>query len=392
MMKFHSDMVAPAWPRDLADWQAALAGYGVKRISSREIAAACPLCGMGRDRLHIRQERGRVIGGCRQCTDGRGAEGQRRWTEICRVLFPARDRDRASDWPEPARDGAGARGRDASRAGRVSEHRPGPERRSSAIYGADGTAEKNAHGVTAGPYTRREEIGNRFAGRIWEAGGTAGPVLVYLAGRGAWPPDRPLPHSVRWLARDACRQFDLRGFPDDAAGAVIYAFGNPASGALAAVQLDALSEDGRLPARRWRRTHGAPKGAAFPALAPGADPGEALHVAEGPVDALAIATWRGRQAWAGGGTAGLLPLAPALANRDRPIVIEADGDGPGWRDAMALQDAMIARNRTAHLESWPGCDPAEGLAADWEERAAILEYDGGMARAEAERRAWEAMQ
>lgn len=86
------------WERPLADWRVALASYGVRRVSRREIASACPLCG-GRDRLHIRETAGgRVIGGCRQCTDGK-PDGRRRWYRIAVELFGRAET--ARPWPRP---------------------------------------------------------------------------------------------------------------------------------------------------------------------------------------------------------------------------------------------------------------------------------------------------
>ncbi len=250
---------------------------------------------------------------------------------------------------------------------------------------------------------RAPGVSEALPARIWAAASAnlhlAAPVRRYLAGRGAWPPDRALPPAVRWLPRDAAARLDesLAAGPDarrvvrlprDAAGTVVYAFARVSTGDLQAVQIDALTVEGSYPATRWRRTCGSSKHAVFPALAPKDDPGEALHIAEGPVDALAIATWRARAAWAAGGTSGLAALAPALAATGREIVIEADDDGPGRQAAEALQDALHHAGAVARLHYWPGCDPAEGLAAEWAERAAILEFDPALPRAEAEALAW----
>ena len=54
---------------------------------------------------------------------------------------------------------------------------------------------------------------------------------------------------------------------------------------------------------------------------------------------------------------------------------------PGRIDAKAI--AWIGQNKTALMqEVWPEHD-------DWQERAAIMEFDGGMARADAEAAAYQ---
>ena len=118
----------------------------------------------------------------------------------------------------------------------------------------------------------------------------------------------------------------------------------------------------------------------------------AIHVVEGAIDALAVATWRGQPSWATGGTSGMRnpALAAALAATGLPVVVEADGD-QGRADAATLQDAVLAAGAPARLEYWPDdCDPAEGLTAEWLEHAAVLEA-GGLPRDEAETAAWRSL-
>ena len=66
------------------------------------------------------------------------------------------------------------------------------------------------------------------------------------------------------------------------------------------------------------------------------------------------------------------------------ILIEADGDPAGRKAALeALEvfpDALLVDRATG--------DVADELAGDLAERAAIIEYDGGVGRAEAEAIAW----
>ena len=253
----------------------------------------------------------------------------------------------------------------------------------------------------------------RCAKLIWGAATQdPAPVRAYLASRGAWPPVDAwpacpgLPPAVRWLSRAAAERLNpalperLRvRLPDGAHGCAVYAYGPPGEGWLQAVQIEPLRADGGRapwPARKpggkptARQSRGPTRGTALPVKPPGADPVGPLHIAEGPVDALAIACWRGVRAWGAGGASGLAALAPALAATGRPVVIEADGDGPGRTVAATLLSDMRKAHATARIEWHHGSDPAEALAADWQERAAMFEADG-MTRAEAESAAWNAM-
>lgn len=118
---------------------------------------------------------------------------------------------------------------------------------------------------------------------------------------------------------------------------------------------------------------------------------DSIHVAAGPpVDALAIATWRQRQAVAAIGASDLVALAGELAAADRDIVIETADDGAGAGAAERLQAALHRRGVRARLIHWSGCSPADGLTDEWQERAAFAEADG-MDRPAADAAAWRAM-
>lgn len=341
---------------DTHDWLAWAKARNFKREGS-QWEGPCPACG-GENRFRVNRQ-GRVF--CRQCCpDGRNSDALRRITEAAGFTW------RNSEREEPRQPGP-AHSQRANRTTRPP--RSAPARRNT-------------------PSSAKTE-GNSLATRVWAATQPdPGSVAACLARRGAWPPGRPLPRAVRWLSRAVLEQHRFRDFPDDAAGAVAYAFASATTGDLVALQMDAMTGAGAYPASRWRRTCGSPKGAVFPSVDARDDFGGDLHIAEGPVDALAITAWRGRPAWAAGGTSGLAALAPALAATGRQAVIEADGDGPGRQAAEALQDALHRAGAVARLHYWPSCDPAEGLAAEWAERAAILEYDHHSPRAEAEVFAW----
>ena len=423
----------------LAAWRGA--GLGLRR-AGRELVGPCPACG-GSDRFRVLAS-GRFF--CRQCCpDGKaGADAMRRIVEAA-----------GFDWPEKPAQSTGERRTARSPVSGASDapKRPlgDPARFQADWQGDFRRPERHPAGQSRASAAREGEgEGDSAVAGLWRrAIPDPGPVAACLSARGAWPPGRPLPDSVRWIARARLPERVAAGLPEGAAGCAVYAYrtaglskpdiqasSRPASAPdPAGVQLEPLAEDGaRCP---WppRKPGGRPvarkaaagsqmRGAAFrvpgpaesaaqtPAHSAGerrtarspsagasdapkrplGDParsqgdGGALHVAEGPADALAIRTWRGVEAWASGGTNGVA-LADALAATGRAIVIEADGGGPGREAAADLAvalDKLGAENRIA----WALRDPAEDLAADWTERAAIVAEGAGLPRREAEALAW----
>ena len=232
-----------------------------------------------------------------------------------------------------------------------------------------------------------------YARSIWSATVRAGEVDAvrrYLARRWCWPPEIALPDCVRWLSVPAAR-IASRRLPGGAAGALVFRFDVDAQ-ALAAVQLEALASDGqRLTA--WpsssstreakRLTHGRLRGAYLQLPAPEA--AALLVLVEGPVDALA-ARWLhpGAVVWCCGGALRLDPgELPAGVNA---VLIEADADAVRRADEIGrgLQAAGVA----VRIGERGRGDVAEALAVriseHYDERAAVLEYDGERPRQEAE--------
>ena len=119
-----------------------------------------------------------------------------------------------------------------------------------------------------------------------------------------------------------------------------------------------------------------------------------LHLTAGPIDALAISTWRGRRAWAAGGTAGLRTpaLVRAIAESGREIVMEPPGDRAG-RAASADMVAKLQKLGIRVRMAWrpEGVGPTDALAEGWAERAAMLQYENGMDRRDTEAAAWQAL-
>ena len=309
-----------------------------------EFVGPCPLCG-GDDRFHVRDSGGLPAVGCRGCIDGQpDGERAKRFGELLRAVFPARAVTPVRFPP------------------RVPRTPPAPG---------------NGHEAARGA----------IAGRLWAAAVPADdtPARAYLAGRSVWPPDGigpGLPAPVRWLpcgavGRDVAA--DWYDVPEHTAGAIVYAFRQPGGATIRAIGLDALDGGGRQPGKRWRRTVGQKKGAAFAVGAVGGDP---LVIVEGEADALAM--WLGAEVWAAGG-GGAPALAPAILENGRRVVIEADPDGPGRDAALKLDKTLGGRAEI----SWNRCgDPADVWTETLGERAAIMEFDGGLSRNESEQRAW----
>ena len=225
--------------------------------------------------------------------------------------------------------------------------------------------------------------------KSWEASehATWTPAHDYLAGRMVWPPKGEgcpsLPPGVRWLDRAAGKALDkLREFPKDAAGVLVFAYRLP-GGDLAAVELEALLTDGTRPDPRWRRTYGPRTGAAFEAAAGG----RATVLCEGAVTALAARRLhQGCRVLACGGTSGLEAVAQHVQGR---LVLEVDGDKAGRTAALELAKRLRQAGRDVTLKINPqGMDPADVWESIVGERSAIMEFDGGMTRTEAERAAW----
>ena len=234
------------------------------------------------------------------------------------------------------------------------------------------------------------------AAAIWRAASNAdrdtAPARARLAGLGAWPPWQPLPPGVRFLSAEAAAA--ALALPGGATGAVVFAYtaGAGRDARIAALGMEALTGDGQPLAPSWRRFLLETAGGAFGV--PGPDgPGHPLHVTSGPIDALAISTWRGRRAWAAGGMAGLRApaLARAIAAIGRDIVMELPRDRAG-RAACANLVAGLQRLEVRVRIAWrpEGTGPADALAANWAERAAMLQYENGMDRRDAEAAAWNA--
>lgn len=329
-------MARPDWWPTADDWINAAERLRLKRSGS-ELVGPCPACN-GTDRFHVH------------------------WRGARRGVFACRH---GCDW-RPILEAAGfGRGGAAP-----------PELRNRPLP---------APARSRPPEPKTDPVKAERAAALWrQTQADPGAIGAYLAARGVWPPGEPLPDSVRWLPRSALTARRWReGPPASAAGAMACRF--DASGEIRAVSIEALTAAGERTDPRFRRTIGqrVDAGALFDA---GGD-GPAIVLAEGEVSALAC-RWLhpGERCFGAGGTAG---LAAANLPADKPVTVRCDGDGVGRKAAAVLQDAALARGASIRLAfALPGCDPAEEIAAEIDERAAILEFEGGMTREAAIHAAW----
>ena len=171
-----------------------------------------------------------------------------------------------------------------------------------------------------------------------------------------------------------------------------------------AVTLEAVTMSGARPAERWRRTVGNGAGRILEVAPPPGDgwpdaPPLVVAVVEGEADALALARLRlpGVLVRAAGGTSGMTGGAALVA--DLPAATAAclvsDGDRPGRAAVAKLHAALQDAGRTCYAAVLLGGDLDEvlrgaidgDLAERHGERAAVLEYDGGLPRPAATARA-----
>ena len=180
--------------------------------------------------------------------------------------------------------------------------------------------------------------------------------------------------------------------PRECAGAVVFRL-ESTLGELQAVQLEGLDGHGRrLRPQRFRRNFGPLTGALFRV---DVDRPAGVVVVEGPVDALAAAwLWPGLSAWATCGTAGLASLTASkiqTAGWQGPVKIISDPDAKGRTAAREAEAALNRAGWDVELTLRPNNagDVADELAGAIEEKAAIVEHDGGVSAAQAITVAWE---
>ena len=328
--------------RSFADVERALLGRPGWRREGRALRGPCPILGVGRDRCWFQPgAAGGIAAGCRGCGDGRG-------------------------------------------------------RLDAAAFAQHLDAVTAGTGVTtsspAAPAAPPGAAGSRPA-LAWRAGG---PVREGSAGwrylverRRVWPAGLALPGSVRWLPAAAAAEHRVRPRPPAAAaGLLLYRFTHAAEkGPAAALQVEAVTADGARVVGGWRlrdRGRDVERALRRPTIAGSAMAGRVLevltgaigrgvHVAEGPLDGLAlvalerlgVVSLAAAAVVAVPGTATM--AAAAVVGQVGPVTIWADGDGPGVVAAARMRAALGSRARVR----FSGGDVAEWASIASVEREAM---------------------
>ena len=207
-----------------------------------------------------------------------------------------------------------------------------------------------------------------YARRIWEYAtcpeGT--PAARYLRDeRRVWPQDASFPASVRWIDHKTFPGGWPRKAPPEAAGAAVWRY-TDGRAQTTAVGLEALTVSGKRSEPRWRRTHGIQRGALFQVPGPGntADQQSAtLHVAEGPLDALACRWLRRGSTISTCGTSGLASLEAEAVRGYGEVMLHIDGDSAGRIAALGAAERLDAHGITVCATVYRrGEDPAKRLS------------------------------
>ena len=246
----------------------------------------------------------------------------------------------------------------------------------SAVTGA--TARDVApHATNARPATRRPP--SDLPARLWRASAAPDgtPGARYLEQRGVWPAGERLPAAVRWLPGDVAGRVGVTPpLPGGAVGCVVYLFQAPGSADVHALQLEAVDTAGERVKFYPRRPEDdqakrpSVSGCTFDSgrrvFRAAGDPDRAIHVCEGPLDALALVHLErlGLVELDGGavhGTSGEALFRAGACPGRGPVTVWAQDDKAG-----VLAAARLARELERRQRPWVIRRPAEGLTGlDW---------------------------
>ena len=249
------------------------------------------------------------------------------------------------------------------------------------------------HATTARPASPPSDL----AARLWRASAapeqTPGARYV-VERRKAWPAGERFPASVRWLPAESARRVGIRPqLPPGAAGCVVYLFAGPGEADTCAAQLEAVDTDGvQVKFYPWRPENDRAKrpgvsGCTFDGgrrvFRAAGDPDRAIHVCEGPINALSLVHLDrlGAVALDGGavhGTNGAALFRPAACPGRAPVTIWPDNDQheQGQVAAAKLFGALGLAGRRVTIRrvpSWYGDlnDWVRAILEDRAERKAI---------------------
>ena len=313
--------------------------HGAMRQHGRRWRGApCPVCGGGhRDAFWVEDGAAAVMVGCNQC-----GEGREFFLSVLNALGLRERRDAV----------------------------PGPRRRASTA--------KSQPPAGRQPESSRSDRPARVWAASVPADGTAG--AVYLTNRGAWPAESGcLPASVRWIGAAEYSSVDGRPrLPFATFGALVYRFAAPSDLVTHAAQIEAVDDRGervefwmgsdRPPAKRVSITGSAFAGGARVFVARAPAPGGEVWLAEGPLDALLLAS-PGRLPVGVGvvGAAGTGNVkAAAVAGQTGLVVLAADNDAEGEAAAIRVGVELERAGRAWAMR----LPPVPGDWLDWAAGAA----------------------
>ena len=287
----------------------------------------------------------------------------------------ARDNREAMAWLRDAGllDGAGRYLADNELAGRDAPSK-GRYRRDSALAPSSKPPESRSEPISAPD--PGEDARPRLVRALWAAAAPAddSPGRVYLAWRRAWAPAGTgpnLPASVRWLARERAPDPDPAakwyGLPSGAVGALVFAYRplplpapEPLPAALSLLAVSAAGERVTWFGERAVKVRSVGSRAGLAGLVFTARPGpagEPLHVAEGEVTALTLASWCGLgpgAVVAAGGTSGLRNVELSRCFHTVNVWADRDAGGEGQLSAAALAERLeAAEGRRVRIELPP---------------------------------------
>ncbi len=333
-----------------AEWLRVAGALGLRQRGAERVGP-CPACG-GDDRFHVndrRRDGTAALFGCRQCNDV---------APILRAAFP--DRYGRTNGAPRATAPHGQDNRPPRKTAAHSEQR----RRRDTVYDDD---------------VLKDEAKRWWRNAAPVTDGT--PAHTYLAVRHVLEAAADA-ERVRWLDKTPWRNltdtpprvrlkepvYPNAKPPAQAVGAILYPY-RTQTGTLEAVAVEPLNRQGGKAERRDGNRAGfmvGRVGSAWHQAMPrdGITGQQPLAICEGPLDAWAIASATGTEAWAAGSASVLPAKASELAATGRDIQLWPDGDPAGRKAAAELQARLLNAGATARMiHARPGSDPHEQLTA-----------------------------
>lgn len=156
--------------------------------------------------------------------------------------------------------------------------------------------------------------------------------------RMAWPENQPLPSNIMFVPASALTELTWNTPPpSDTAGAVAYVMRN-AKGEPRALEMDALTIEGKRTEPRWRRSRGVKTGAWF---SQNGASGDVVGICEGPLTALALLQTKSHLLLEARATGGMNVYDDAITDaleKDRRVMLFPDGSAAANLAAFKASD------------------------------------------------------